>query len=112
MALPDSERTSVPLGDAEVATWVARAVRSGRASDRETTLEMLLYTFRESAPTEAARARVKAALDLAGIQTTPDVLEAPPGAKIGSPPRRRACSSAGASGAGERGWQRSRSACS
>ena len=82
MPLPDSERTSVPLGDAEVASWVARAVRHGRAADRQATLEMLLYTFRESAPTDAARARVKAALELAGIQTTPDVLEAPPGTTL------------------------------
>ena len=82
MPLPDSEHTSVPLGDAEVASWVARAVRHGRAADRRATLEMLLYTFRESAPTDAARTRVKAALELAGIQTTPDVLEAPPGTML------------------------------
>ena len=72
----------VPVGDLEVADRIAKAVRRGRAADRRPTLEQLLAAFGEEQPTTEARRRVARALALAGVATTPDLLEAPPGQRV------------------------------
>jgi hypothetical protein len=82
----------VPLGDAETAQRIAQAARSGRPADRRPRLAQLLAAFGETEATPQARARVAAALALAGVRTRPDVLDAAPGQRIvleaGSAPRR------------------------
>jgi hypothetical protein len=72
----------VPIGDLEVADRIAKAVRRGRAADRRPTLEQLLAAFGEEQPTTEARRRIARALALAGVATTPDLLEAAPGQRV------------------------------
>jgi hypothetical protein len=72
----------VPVGDLEVADRIAKAVRRGRAADRRPTLEQLLAAFGEQQPTTEARRRIARALALAGVATTPDLLEAAPGQRV------------------------------
>jgi hypothetical protein len=72
----------VPLGDAAIATEIAQAAARGRGADRAPTLEQLLAAFGESAPTDAARRRVSAALRVAGMGVRPDVLTAEPGQRL------------------------------
>ncbi|WP_155892174.1 hypothetical protein [Conexibacter woesei] len=72
----------VPLGDAAIATEIAQAAARGRGADRAPTLEQLLAAFGESAPTDAARRRVSAALRVAGMGVRPDVLTADPGQRL------------------------------
>lgn len=72
----------VPLGDAAIATEIAQAAARGRGADRAPTLEQLLAAFGESAPTDAARRRVAAALRVAGMGVRPDVLTAEPGQRL------------------------------
>jgi hypothetical protein len=78
----------VPVGDLEVADRIARAVRRGRAADRRPTLEQLLAAFGEDQPTTDARRRIARALALAGVATTPDLLEAAPGQRVALEVRR------------------------
>jgi hypothetical protein len=72
----------VPLGDAAIATEIARAAARGRGADRSPTLEQLLAAFGESEPTEAARRRVRAALAVSGMGSRPDLLDAEPGQRL------------------------------
>jgi hypothetical protein len=72
----------VPVGDLEVADRIAKAVRRGRAADRRPTLEQLVAAFDEDQPTAQARRRAARALALAGVATTPDLLEAQPGQRV------------------------------
>jgi hypothetical protein len=72
----------VSIGDLEVADRIAKAVRRGRAADRRPTLEQLLAAFDEQQPTTEARRRIARALALAGVATTPDLLEAAPGQRV------------------------------
>jgi hypothetical protein len=72
----------VPVGDLEVADRIAKAVRRGRAADRHPTLAQLLAAFGEDQPTVEARRRAARALALAGVATTPDLLEAVPGQRV------------------------------
>jgi hypothetical protein len=72
----------VPIGDLEVADRIAKAVRRGRAADRHPTLAQLLAAFGEDQPTVEARRRAGRALALAGVATTPDLLEAAPGQRV------------------------------
>src|SRR5215216_3639701 len=72
----------VPVGDLDVADRIAKAVRRGRTPDRRPTLEQLLAAFGEEEPTTEARRRVARALALAGVATTPDLLEAQPGQRV------------------------------
>src|SRR4051812_42720527 len=72
----------VPLGDAAIATEIAQAAARGRGADRAPTLEQLLAAFGESAPTDAARSRVAAALRVAGMGVRPDLLSAQPGERL------------------------------
>jgi hypothetical protein len=72
----------VPLGDAAIATEIAQAAARGRGADRAPTLEQLLAAFGESAPTDAARRRVSAALRVAGMGVRPDLLTAEPGQRL------------------------------
>jgi hypothetical protein len=76
---PDPE---VPLADAAVATEIATAAARGRGADRAPTLEQLLAAFGETAPTPAARARVAAALRVAGMGVRPDLASAEPGQRL------------------------------
>jgi hypothetical protein len=71
-----------PIGDIEVADRIAKAVRRGRAADRHPTLPQLLAAFGEDQPTVEARRRAARALALAGVATTPDLVEAAPGQRI------------------------------
>jgi hypothetical protein len=73
----------VPVGDLEIADRIAKAVRRGRAADRHPTLAQLLAAFGEDQPTIEARRRAARALALAGVATTPDLLEAVPGQRVG-----------------------------
>jgi lipoprotein-anchoring transpeptidase ErfK/SrfK len=72
----------VPLADAAIATEIAHAAARGRGADRAPTLEQLLAAFGESAPTQAARARVAAALRVAGMGVKPDLASAEPGQRL------------------------------
>lgn len=72
----------VPIGDLEVADRIAKAVRRGRGADRHPTLDQLLGAFGEDEPTVQARRRAGRALALAGVATTPDLLEAVPGQRV------------------------------
>ena len=72
----------VPLADATIATEIAHAAARGRGADRAPTLEQLLAAFGESAPTPAARARVAAALRVAGMGVKPDLAGAEPGQRL------------------------------
>jgi hypothetical protein len=72
----------VSIGDLELADRIAKAVRRGRAADRRPTLEQLLAAFDEQQPTTEARRRIARALALAGVATTPDLLEAAPGQRV------------------------------
>jgi hypothetical protein len=72
----------VPLADAAIATEIARAAARGRGADRAPTLEQLLAAFGESEPTPAARRRVRAALEVAGMGVRPDLLNAEPGQRL------------------------------
>jgi hypothetical protein len=72
----------VPLADAAIATEIAHAAARGRGADRAPTLEQLLAAFGESAPTPAARARVAAALRVAGMGVKPDLASAEPGQRL------------------------------
>jgi hypothetical protein len=76
---PSSE---VPLADAAIATEIATAAARGRGADRAPTLEQLLAAFGEPAPTPAARARVAAALRVAGMGVRPDLASAEPGQRL------------------------------
>jgi hypothetical protein len=77
-----AELGPVPVGDLEVADRIAKAVRRGRAADRRPTLEQLLAAFGEQQATNEARRRIARALALAGVATTPDLLEAAPGQRV------------------------------
>lgn len=72
----------VPLADAAIATQIATAAARGRGADRAPTLEQLLAAFGETAPTPAARARVGAALRVAGMGVRPDLASAEPGQRL------------------------------
>jgi hypothetical protein len=73
----------VPVRDLEVADRIARAVQRGRAADREATLEQILTAFGEADPASRdARRRTARALALAGVATTPDLLEANPDERV------------------------------
>ena len=72
----------VPLGDAAIATEIANAAARGRGADRAPTLDQLLAAFGETAPTEAARRRVAAALRVAGMGVRPDLMSAEPGQRL------------------------------
>jgi hypothetical protein len=72
----------VPLADAAIATKIAHAAARGRGADRAPTLEQLLAAFAESEPTPAARRRVRAALEVAGMGVRPDLLNAEPGQRL------------------------------
>jgi hypothetical protein len=76
---PDPE---VPLADAAIATEIAQAAARGRGADRAPTLEQLLLAFGEPSPTPAARARVAAALRVAGMGVRPDLASAEPGQRL------------------------------
>ncbi|QEC48896.1 hypothetical protein FSW04_15815 [Baekduia soli] len=76
---PDPE---VPLVDAGIAAEIARAAARGRGADRSPTLEQLLAAFGEREPTEAARRRVRAALQVSGMGVKPDLLDAEPGQRL------------------------------
>jgi hypothetical protein len=76
---PSSE---VPLADAAIATEIAQAAARGRGADRAPTLEQLLAAFGEPSPTPAARARVAAALRVAGMGVRPDLASAEPGQRL------------------------------
>jgi hypothetical protein len=72
----------VPLADADIATKIARAARRGRGTDRTPTLEQLLSAFGESEPTPEARRRAEAALDLAGVEIRPSIMDVAPGERL------------------------------
>ena len=72
----------MPLADAAIATEIATAAARGRGADRAPTLEQLLAAFGESSPTPAARARVAAALRVAGMGVRPDLASAEPGQRL------------------------------
>jgi hypothetical protein len=72
----------VPLADAAIATEIAQAAARGRGADRAPTLEQLLAAFGEPSPTPAARARVAAALRVAGMGVRPDLASAEPGQRL------------------------------
>jgi hypothetical protein len=72
----------VPLADAAIATEIATAAARGRGADRAPTLEQLLAAFGEPSPTPAARARVAAALRVAGMGVRPDLASAEPGQRL------------------------------
>jgi hypothetical protein len=72
----------VPLADAAIATEIAQAAARGRGADRAPTLEQLLAAFGEPSPTPAARARVAAALHVAGMGVRPDLASAEPGERL------------------------------
>lgn len=72
----------VPLADAAIATEIATAAARGRGADRAPTLEQLLAAFGETSPTPAARARVAAALRVAGMGVRPDLASAEPGQRL------------------------------
>jgi hypothetical protein len=74
--------SEVPLADAAIATEIANAAARGRGADRAPTLEQLLAAFGESAATPAARARVGAALRVAGMGVRPDRSVAEPGQRL------------------------------
>jgi hypothetical protein len=76
---PSSE---VPLADATIATEIANAAARGRGADRAPTLEQLLAAFGEPSATPAARARVAAALRVAGMGVRPDLASAEPGQRL------------------------------
>src|SRR4051812_25281417 len=73
---------AVPLADADIATKIARAASRGRGTDRTPTLEQLLSAFGEREPTPEARRRAGAALDLAGVDVRPPIMEVPPGERV------------------------------
>jgi hypothetical protein len=72
----------VPLADAAIATEIAHAAARGRGADRAPTLDQLLAAFGEPEPTDAARRRVRAALEVAGMGVRPDLLNAEPGQRL------------------------------
>lgn len=72
----------VPLADAAIATQIATVAARGRGADRAPTLEQLLAAFGETSPTPAARARVAAALRVAGMGVRPDLASAEPGQRL------------------------------
>jgi hypothetical protein len=95
---PIRPEPEVSLADAGIAAEIARAAARGRGADRTPTLEQLLAAFGEPVPTDAARRRVAAALEVAGMGVRPDLRKAdagqrllllPPGASAG-PGRTRA----------------------
>jgi hypothetical protein len=73
---------TVGVADAQAAADIARAIRLGKTADRTPTLEQLLAAFGEIAPTHEARSRAKRAMDLAGINASPDVMDAPAGERL------------------------------
>ena len=73
---------AVPLADADIATKIARAAQRGRGTDRTPTLEQLLSAFGESEPTPQARRRAGAALELAGVDIRPPVMDVTPGERL------------------------------
>jgi hypothetical protein len=72
----------VPLADAAIAAEIGQAAARGRGADRAPTLEQLLAAFGEPSPTPAARARVAAALRVAGMGVRPDLASAEPGERL------------------------------
>jgi hypothetical protein len=72
----------VPLADAAIATQIATVAARGKGADRAPTLEQLLAAFGETSPTPAARARVAAALRVAGMGVRPDLASAEPGQRL------------------------------
>ncbi|HET6507415.1 MAG TPA: hypothetical protein VFG42_11560 [Baekduia sp.] len=72
----------MPLADAAIATEIATVAARGRGADRAPTLEQLLAAFGETSPTPAARARVAAALRVAGMGVKPDLASAEPGQRL------------------------------
>lgn len=77
-----AEPEPVGVGDLEVADRIARAVRRGKPADARPTLEQVLFAFGEPEPTLDARRRAARALALAGVATTPDLLEVAPGDRV------------------------------
>jgi hypothetical protein len=73
---------AVPLADADIATKIAGAAARGRGTDRTPTLEQLLSAFGEREPTPEARRRAGAALDLAGVDVRPPIMEVAPGERV------------------------------
>ena len=82
MAMVPAPDRPVTLRDAETARHIARTAAKGTPGDRQPTLEHLLAAFEESVPTPQARARVAAALGLAGVRTVPDLEHAEPGSRV------------------------------
>jgi len=72
----------VSLADAAIAAAIGRAAAQGRGADRSPTLEQLLAAFGEGEPTREARARVAAALRLAGVVAEPGIGTAAPGQRL------------------------------
>lgn len=77
-----AEPEPVGVADLEVADRIARAVRRGKPADARPTLEQVLFAFGEPEPTLDARRRAARALALAGVATTPDLLEVAPGDRV------------------------------
>jgi hypothetical protein len=71
-----------PRADAASPRAIAHAAARGRGADRAPTLDQLLAAFGEPAPTDAARRRVRAALEVAGMGVRPDLLNAEPGQRL------------------------------
>lgn len=96
VSAPEPPPRGIPLNDVEVADRIARAVRGRKGADRNPTLEQLMEAFGAGEPDRPARRRIAAALELAGVTSSPDILEAPvgtrlalgvlPGAGTGGPP--------------------------
>lgn len=79
---PSGGTPNVSLADAAIAAAIGRAAAQGRGPDRAPTLEQLLAAFGEGEATTDARARVEAALNLAGVAVEPDLRTAAPGQRL------------------------------
>ena len=79
---PSGGTPNVSLADAAIAAAIGRAAAQGRGPDRAPTLEQLLAAFGEGEATTDARARVEAALSLAGVAVEPDLRTAAPGQRL------------------------------
>lgn len=79
---PADGTPNVSLADAAIAAAIGRAAAQGRGPDRAPTLEQLLAAFGEGEATTDARARVDAALALAGVAVEPNLRTAAPGQRL------------------------------
>jgi len=79
---PTGGTPNVSLADAAIAAAIGRAAAQGRGPDRAPTLEQLLAAFGEGEATTDARARVGAALSLAGVAVEPELRTAAPGQRL------------------------------